>query len=72
LLNVEGQAKIMGKKTGTDEKRAKATYPTLLGLEPSRVLGQELLAEANRAIRIFGDKALPLTQIGTYILAREK
>ncbi|MBA4395088.1 MAG: polyprenyl synthetase [Desulfobacca sp.] len=72
LLNVEGQAEIMGKETGTDEKRAKATYPTLMGLEQSKTLGQELLLEGNRAIRIFGNKALPLIQIGTYILSREQ
>jgi geranylgeranyl diphosphate synthase type II len=72
LLNVEGQAEIMGKETGTDERRAKATYPTLLGLEQSKTKGQELLVEANRAIRILGGKALPLVQIGTYILSRDK
>jgi geranylgeranyl diphosphate synthase type II len=71
LLNVEGQAQIMGKKTGTDAKRAKATYPTLLGLDQSKMLGQELLFEANRALRIFGQKALPLIQMGTYIFSRE-
>jgi geranylgeranyl diphosphate synthase type II len=72
LLNVEGRAEIMGKKTGTDEQRAKATYPTVLGLEQSKILGHRLLVEANKAIRIFGDKGLPLSHIGTYILTREK
>jgi geranylgeranyl diphosphate synthase, type II len=72
LLNVEGQAQVMGKETGTDEKRAKATYPHLVGLEQSKILGQGLLVEAIRAIRIFGNKALSLAQIGTFILSREK
>jgi geranylgeranyl diphosphate synthase type II len=72
LLNVEGQAEIMGKKTGTDDKRAKATYPALMGVDRSKIMGQTLLNEANQAIRIFGRKALPLSQIGTYILSREK
>lgn len=72
LLNVEGKAKVMGKGTGTDEKMAKATYPILMGLDQSRTLGKTLLDEANQAIRIFGKKALPLVQIGTYILFREK
>ncbi|MFH0786154.1 MAG: farnesyl diphosphate synthase [Pseudomonadota bacterium] len=72
LLNVEGQARIMGKETGTDEKRAKATYPHLMGLEQSKTLAQGLSVDANRAIRIFGNKALPLVQMGTYILSREK
>ncbi len=72
LLNVEGQARIMGKETGTDEKRAKATYPHLMGLEQSKTLAQGLLVDANRAIRIFGNKALSLVQMGTYIFSREK
>lgn len=72
LLNVEGQARIMGKETGTDEKRAKATYPHLMGLEQSKNLAQGLLVDANRAIRIFGNKAISLVQMGTFILSREK
>ena len=54
MLNVEGQAKVMGKKTGTDEKKAKATYPVMMGMEKSRTLAQELLDEAKEALRIFG------------------
>lgn len=72
LLNVEGQAALMGKKTGTDEKKAKATYPGLLGLEPSRALARRLLVEAEEALRIFGAKALLLLQIGGYILSRDR
>ena len=62
----------MRKRTGTDEKKAKATYPGLLGLEPSRALARRLLVEAEEALRIFGAKALPLLQIGGYILSRDR
>jgi geranylgeranyl diphosphate synthase, type II len=72
LLNVEGQARVMGKKTGTDEKKAKATYPQLMGLETSRKLGQRLLVEAEKALKIFGPKGEPLKQIGAYILSRDR
>jgi geranylgeranyl diphosphate synthase type II len=72
ILNIEGKARIMGKKTGTDAQRAKATYPQLIGLEPSRILGRELVAQAERALKIFGEKAGPLNQIGAYILSRDK
>jgi geranylgeranyl diphosphate synthase, type II len=72
LLNVEGQAKVMGKKTGTDEKKAKATYPVMMGMEESRTLGQDLLDEAKEALGIFGKGAGPLMAIGVYILSRDK
>lgn len=72
LLNVEGRADVMGKGTGTDEKRAKATYPQLMGLESSKALGLTLVDEASDALRFFGKKALPLVQIATYIFSREK
>lgn len=72
LLNVEGQAEVMGKGIGTDEKKAKATYPALLGLGPSRSLGKRLLGEARRALDSLGEKALPLVQLGDYILSRDK
>lgn len=72
LLNVEGQAKIMGKKTGTDEEKAKATFPVLIGVEPSKILGNKLLDEAKRDIRIFGKRGQSLIEIGTYILSRDR
>ncbi len=72
LLNVEGQARVMGKKTGTDEKKSKATFPVILGLEQSKTFGQKLLNEANRALNIFGKNAGPLMEVGAYILSRDK
>jgi geranylgeranyl diphosphate synthase type II len=72
LLNVEGQAMVMGKKTGTDEKKAKATYPIMMGMEKSKTLGQELLDEAKEALGIFGNRAGPLMAIGAYILSRDR
>ncbi len=72
MLNVEGQAKVMGKKTGTDEKKAKATYPVMMGMEKSKTLAQELLDEAKEALGIFGKGAGPLMAIGAYILSRDK
>jgi geranylgeranyl diphosphate synthase, type II len=72
LLNIEGTARIMGKKTGTDKKKAKATYPLLMGLEPSKFLGSQLLVQAERALKVFGPRAEPLKQIGAYILSRDR
>jgi geranylgeranyl pyrophosphate synthase len=67
LLNVEGRAEVMGKGTGTDEKKAKATYPGILGLEPSKTLAQRLLVEGEDALVILGAKALPLVRSAEYL-----
>jgi geranylgeranyl diphosphate synthase type II len=72
VLNVEGQAKVMGKRTGTDEKKAKATYPVLMGLERSKTLGKQLLDEANQTICFFGKRGQALMEIGNYILSRDR
>jgi geranylgeranyl diphosphate synthase type II len=72
LLNVEGNAKLMGKRTGTDEKKAKATFPVLMGMEQSKTLGQELVKEAGKTLKIFGSKAGPLRAIGDYIFLRDR
>jgi geranylgeranyl diphosphate synthase, type II len=72
LLNVEGKAEVMGKGTGTDEIKAKATYPGLLGLEPSKTLAQRLLIEGKDALGLFGAKALPLVRLGEYIFSRDQ
>jgi geranylgeranyl diphosphate synthase, type II len=72
LLNIEGKAKIMGKRTGTDAQKAKATYPHLMGLESAKMVGRKLLVQAEGALKIFGEKAGPLNLAGAYILSRDK
>ncbi|MEW6188387.1 MAG: polyprenyl synthetase family protein [Thermodesulfobacteriota bacterium] len=72
LLNVEGQPRLMGKRTGTDEKKAKATYPLLVGLETSRAVGRELVNQGAAALGIFGNRAQPLIRLGTYVLSRDR
>lgn len=72
LLNVEGQTRLMGKNTGTDKNKSKATYPLLLGLESSRRVGRELVNQAAAALRIFADRAQPLIRLGSYVLNRDR
>jgi geranylgeranyl pyrophosphate synthase len=38
----------MGKMTGTDEEKSKATYPRLLGVEASRIRARDLLAAGRK------------------------
>ncbi|MGP8051925.1 MAG: polyprenyl synthetase family protein [Desulfobaccales bacterium] len=70
LLDVEGEAAEMGKAPGMDEKRQKATYPALLGLEPSRQWAGRLVEEALAALAPFKERAAPLVELARYLLVR--
>ena len=71
ILNVEGKAVLLGKKTGSDLSKGKATYPSLLGLEESRRRAKELVELAIEALSPFGPEADPLREIACFIIARE-
>jgi geranylgeranyl diphosphate synthase type II len=70
LLDVEGETVEMGKAAGMDEKRQKATYPAVLGLEATREWARRLVAEAVTALEPFQAKAEPLRELAQYLLVR--
>ena len=72
ILNVEGDPAIMGKAVGTDKLRQKSTYPSLLGLEESKMFAKKLIDDAMRALASFDQKAEPLRAIAAYIIDRKK
>jgi geranylgeranyl diphosphate synthase type II len=72
ILNVEGDPAVMGKAAGTDKLRQKSTYPSLLGLEESKVFAGKLIDSALQALETFDQKAAPLRAIATYIIDRKK
>jgi len=71
ILNVEGKAIALGKSTGTDLSRGKATYPSLLGLEESKRRAAELVQLAVESLNPYGPGAEPLREIARFIIARE-
>jgi geranylgeranyl diphosphate synthase, type II len=72
ILNVEGDPEIMGKATGTDRLRKKATYPALIGLAESKKYAIELVSIALQSLAIFDNKAVPLFSIAQYIIERKR
>jgi len=72
ILDVEGSSDEMGKNTGGDEKKGKATYPSLIGLDESRKRASELVEMALGSLADFDGKADPLRAIARYIIARRK
>jgi geranylgeranyl diphosphate synthase, type II len=71
ILNIEGNATQLGKKTGSDLSRRKATYPTLLGIEESKKRAKELVEMSVNTIRSLGAEAEPLREIARFVLSRE-
>ena len=57
LLDVEGDAALLGKQTGMDAQRGKMTWPALVGVEAARERSARLWDEAEEAISMFGERA---------------
>ena len=64
-------ANLQGKTAGKDLLSDKATYPALLGLERSKAIAAELIAEAKNALEIFDvSAAAPLLALADFIHSR--
>lgn len=50
ILDITGDAALLGKQTGRDTDQAKATYPALVGLETARTMAEQAAADARAAV----------------------
>ncbi|MCK4357309.1 MAG: polyprenyl synthetase family protein [Candidatus Cloacimonetes bacterium] len=71
ILDVVGSEEKMGKKTGLDAQRGKATYPKIYGIEKAKEKAHELQIKAQDIISYYGPKAEFLKKICIYIATRE-
>jgi farnesyl diphosphate synthase len=71
LLDVEGDAAVVGKATGKDAEAGKETFVSLLGLERAREQARMLVDQAQSHLRHFGSEADLLRAIARYILDRD-
>ncbi len=72
LLDVVGTSEMLGKSAGSDEKRGKATYPALFGIEETKKLQQDLFGQALDHLKSFGSPAEPLRALARLIIDRDK
>ncbi|MBW4614743.1 MAG: polyprenyl synthetase family protein [Desmonostoc vinosum HA7617-LM4] len=70
VLDMTGTQEELGKTPGKDQKAQKVTYPSLWGLEESKLKAQKLIDSAKAQLACFGEKAQPLMAIADYIIAR--
>jgi geranylgeranyl pyrophosphate synthase len=70
ILDVEGETEVIGKQAGADERLAKATYPSLFGIEAARQRCETLLQASLQELEVFGDDADPLRWLARYIVER--
>lgn len=71
ILDVIGDEKKLGKPIGSDEKKLKSTYPSLLGIEESRTLAKKAMEKALSFLDGMTESADPLREIGKMVLTRE-
>ena len=70
ILDVTGDAALMGKTLGKDKQTQKSTFVSLLGLEAAQKKAEELMHKADNAIICFGEKAALLHEANHFILER--
>lgn len=71
MLNVSGDPTRLGKAVGTDSVKGKNTFPSLLGLENTRIYAHDLVENALNALATFDTQADPLRAIASYIIERD-
>ena len=71
ILDVEGAADEVGKRTGKDRERGKATLVDALGVDGGRAECARLMDEALRALEPFGSDAEALREAALFTVSRE-
>lgn len=70
LLDIEGDADLVGKPIGRDEDAGKATFVSILGAERARSQARLLSDQAIKHLSRFEDKADMLCQIARFVVER--
>jgi geranylgeranyl diphosphate synthase type II len=70
ILDVEGEAKDLGKTAGKDAKAGKPTYPSIYGLDASRRLAAERYDSALGALAAAGLRNSRLADLAEWVIKR--
>ncbi len=70
ILDVEGERERLGKPVGSDQRRGKATYPSVWGMEEAKGEAKRLERLAKREVEKMGPRAGFLHWLPEFILTR--
>ena len=70
MLDVEGDASLLGKPIGSDAANEKSTYVSLLGLQQAGKIVEEMTHTAQQALRPFGTSADALCDLAQMLAHR--
>ena len=70
LLDVRGDAELMGKPIGSDIKNQKTTYPSLFGIERTEEIARRMVDECLSSLEYFGPAANFLRELTWFTLVR--
>ena len=72
ILDVTQTSEQLGKTAGKDTKAQKATYPSIVGLDKSRKIAEQLTNKAFAALKIFKGQARALEGLAEFLLQRDR
>jgi len=72
ILDVEGDATVLGKTTGADAALSKPTYPSTVGLPAARDRARSLRDRAIAALTPLGPRSAPLVELAQFVVSRIK
>ena len=70
VLDIEGDADILGKSVGKDTAQGKSTFVSLLGVERAREQALQLSHQAVGYLDAFGERADPLREAAAFVIQR--
>ena len=70
VLEATGNSEALGKVTGGDRRKEKATYPSVAGVEKSKKIARHLVQEAKKEIAFLDGNYAYLSLVADYIVER--
>jgi farnesyl diphosphate synthase len=72
LIDIKGNSRLAGKKTGKDQKKGKATLINLLGHQNAIKYCDKIIFDINKSLKKYGTNSKNIEESLNYILNRER